>query len=245
MAVGRRRSLAAWPLAALATLVLAASPVAWLWPATGRGGRVRRRAGGAEGVQLQLVTNRMCPFAQKAWVALEESGLPFSLTEISLYGYDGKPDWFMKLNPKGEIPVLVRSNGGAVVDSERILDWVAQAAPDMAPEDASAGAAFRRCVSGRVAPTGKSRVLRGSSGAGDDLDVALGELNEFLEASPGDFAAGGRFSVADAAAVPFIQRLDERYGLPERAMALQRWWRLVRERPGVAGTLQRSWWWWW
>ena len=33
------------------------------------------------------------------------------MEEVSLYGAGGKPDWFMKLNPKGEVPVLVGFGG--------------------------------------------------------------------------------------------------------------------------------------
>ena len=57
---------------------------------------------------LRLITNRMCPFAQKAWIALELcSGMPFAVQEISLYGAGGKPAWFWELNPAGTVPVLV------------------------------------------------------------------------------------------------------------------------------------------
>jgi len=48
-------------------------------------------------------TPRKCPFAQKAWVALETSGCEYEMKEISLYGSGGKPDWFWKLNPRGTV----------------------------------------------------------------------------------------------------------------------------------------------
>eukprot|EP00820_Chromera_velia_P015933 Cvel_25680.t1-p1 / transcript=Cvel_25680.t1 / gene=Cvel_25680 / organism=Chromera_velia_CCMP2878 / gene_product=hypothetical protein / transcript_product=hypothetical protein / location=Cvel_scaffold2943:21157-21569(+) / protein_length=110 / sequence_SO=supercontig / SO=protein_coding / is_pseudo=false len=41
--------------------------------------------------KLQFITNRQCPFAQKTWIALEESGMPYEMKEISLYGSGGKP----------------------------------------------------------------------------------------------------------------------------------------------------------
>eukprot|EP00527_Entomoneis_sp_CCMP2396_P005511 CAMPEP_0198141394 /NCGR_PEP_ID=MMETSP1443-20131203/4414_1 /TAXON_ID=186043 /ORGANISM="Entomoneis sp., Strain CCMP2396" /LENGTH=283 /DNA_ID=CAMNT_0043804135 /DNA_START=390 /DNA_END=1242 /DNA_ORIENTATION=+ len=55
----------------------------------------------------RFVTNKMCPFAQKAWIALETRQVPFEMQEISLYGANGKPDWFWKLNPQGTVPVVV------------------------------------------------------------------------------------------------------------------------------------------
>src|SRR6056300_1468740 len=45
----------------------------------------------------QFITNKMCPYAQKALIALESSGTPFEIREVSLYGPGGKPDWFWAL----------------------------------------------------------------------------------------------------------------------------------------------------
>ena len=72
-----------------------------------------------------FVTNRACPFAQKAWIALEACQAPFEMKEVSLYGNNGKPDWFLELNPAGTVPVL-ECFGGAVVlpDSDLILDQI-------------------------------------------------------------------------------------------------------------------------
>jgi hypothetical protein len=41
----------------------------------------------------RFVTNKMCPYAQKVWIALEVVKAPYDMEEISLYGPDGKPDW--------------------------------------------------------------------------------------------------------------------------------------------------------
>mmetsp|Transcript_31312 Transcript_31312/g.73013 ORF Transcript_31312/g.73013 Transcript_31312/m.73013 type:complete len:248 (+) Transcript_31312:96-839(+) len=235
----RHRSL----LAACCCLVVALSPGRLLGlcavkpaPATGRS---------AVAEPVQLITNRLCPFAQKAWIALEESALPYTSKEVSLYGSGGKPDWFMKLNPKGEIPVLVSADGDAVVDSELILDWVADAAPAMAPQDQELGNKWRATISRQLAPAGKRFVQMGGASAEEAMHASLAELDSILKASAGDFATGSSFSVADAAAVPFIQRIEQRYGLPESTPALRDWWAKVQARPGVQRTLQSSWWWWW
>jgi len=195
--------------------------------------------------ELELVTNAMCPFAQKAWVALEESKLPYTSREISLYGPNGKPPWFLRLNPRGQVPVLV-VDGNAVVDSESILDWIATEAQHMAPPDACLGEKWRRCIGQRVAAGGKALVLGGGSQEKAILQAALRELEEILQEGRGAYAAGGSFSVADAAAVPFMQRLCEEFDLPgDDTPLLRAWWERVKRRDGVAKTLQQSWWWWW
>mmetsp|Transcript_23652 Transcript_23652/g.60161 ORF Transcript_23652/g.60161 Transcript_23652/m.60161 type:complete len:278 (+) Transcript_23652:50-883(+) len=209
----------------------------------GRRGGPLALAAGSSSKGVQLVTNTMCPFAQKAWVALEESGLSYETKEISLYGSNGKPAWFMKLSPRGEIPVIALPDGSAVVDSESILDWIAEQAPSMAPSDAAAGAAWRSLLSDRLLPAGKRQVLMG--GGKEELDQALADMDAALRGAGTNFAAGDHFSVADAAAVPFVQRLAENYGIPKELTALSAWWARVRARPGVSKTIMKSWWWWW
>jgi len=245
------RRARAMPLA-LAIVLVFGLPMCWLTaqPGESRHRLANRRiavhagAGATQG-SLELVTNTMCPFAQKAWVALEESGLSYDTREISLYGAGGKPDWFLRLNPKGEIPVLVTENGVPIVDSENILSWVESKTHAMKPQDEALGGQWRRCVSGRVAPSGKRYVFSGSASDKAELHAALAELDGILQKSDGDFAAGTEFSVADAAAVPFVQRLASEFGLPKETPHLQAWWETVQARPGVKRTLQKRWWWWW
>ena len=37
----------------------------------------------------QFITNKRCPFAQKAWIALESSDTTYEMKEIGLYGSGG------------------------------------------------------------------------------------------------------------------------------------------------------------
>ena len=69
---------------------------------------------------IRFITNRMCPFAQRAHIALEESGIAFELEEIELYP---KPSWFTRLSPKGKIPVLVLPDGQALYESRVISGY--------------------------------------------------------------------------------------------------------------------------
>lgn len=198
---------------------------------------------GVSGGSVELITHKACPYAQKVWIALEESGIPFSLREVQLFGRD-KSIYLLRLNPKGQVPVLVTSDGSVVTESERILDWIAQQSPALSPENADAASTWRHCLLSKVAPSGKQRVLGGGAPAKQGLRAALGELENQLQAFEG-FAAGKSFSVADAAAVPLVQRLESEFGLPEDLPRLRSWWEQVKSRPAVKKTLASSWWWWW
>lgn len=76
--------------------------------------------------RLRLVTNTKCPFAQKTWICLEEYAGPkgYELLEVGLYGANGKPGWFMDINPKGYVPVLWLPSGRIITESDDIIDYL-------------------------------------------------------------------------------------------------------------------------
>ena len=53
---------------------------------------------------LKLISHKLCPYVQRAVIALTEKGVPFERIDIDLAS---KPDWFLKLSPLGKVPVLV------------------------------------------------------------------------------------------------------------------------------------------
>ena len=194
---------------------------------------------------LQLVTNKACPFGQKAHIALGESGLPFDLKEISLYGPNGKPDWFMQYNPKGTVPVLVMENTPAITDSAEILDFLARNPASAICSPAEHGdriAAFRRLTNGNVKTAGKRVVLGGNAKDKQQLSSTLKEADELVQ---GPFVCGERFTVADACGFPLLWRLRSERLIPEDCKKLSSWLRACETRKCCADTIQANWWWWW
>ncbi|MES2034183.1 MAG: glutathione S-transferase N-terminal domain-containing protein, partial [Pseudomonadota bacterium] len=53
--------------------------------------------------KLTLISFPLCPFVQRAIIALEEKKVPYDVVYIDL---TNKPDWFLKLSPLGKVPVL-------------------------------------------------------------------------------------------------------------------------------------------
>mmetsp|Transcript_22318 Transcript_22318/g.26495 ORF Transcript_22318/g.26495 Transcript_22318/m.26495 type:complete len:240 (-) Transcript_22318:7-726(-) len=206
----------------------------------------------------KFVTNKMCPFAQKAWIALEVSNTLYEFKEISLYGSNGKPDWFWKLNPLGTVPVLSCNDGASVIpDSELILDYIGSG-----PVEIGAGAdhnklaldptnvdlvdsvkMWRRRISEKVIPLGKSAVLGGGE---KDLFQLLKELNENVE---GPYLCGDSLTLADCASFPFLWRIDQEFGpLTEESHGCGKfriWLDLCQDSDAFSKTVQSSWWWWW
>lgn len=211
----------------------------------------------------RFVTNRMCPFAQKVWCALEASGIPYEMQEISLYGANGKPDWFRKLNPAGTVPVLVAYGGAAVYpDSDIILDQFQQDPPTLSgskatplyppadrPEVRQAVQEWRARIN-RMLPIGKDSVLRGSGRSmSSELHACLEEMEQ---AVVGPYLASQRLTTADCHAFPFLWRLQQEYpqafdncDFPKLSKWLQHSTSGESSSSPLARTVQTSWWWWW
>src|SRR5690606_14684875 len=52
---------------------------------------------------LTLVSHHLCPYVQRAVIALLEKGVPFERVYINL---DEKPAWFRQISPLGKVPLL-------------------------------------------------------------------------------------------------------------------------------------------
>ena len=199
----------------------------------------------------RFVTNKMCPYAQKVWCALEASQTPYEMEEISLYGMNGKPDWFLKLNPRGTVPVLVAHGGAAVYpDSDVVLDQYEAGnlqgnTPIYPPpdrEDVRQAIAEWRGRVNAMLPDGKAAVLSGK--LSKRLDQHLQDMNN---AVVGPFLASQRITTADCHAFPFLWRLAQEYpkAFASDYASLNEWLQHCESQPSFSRTVQSSWWWWW
>ena len=186
--------------------------------------------------------------AQKAWIALEVAGAPYEMEEISLYGPNGKPAWFLELNPRGTVPVLV-CHGGALRlrDSDDILDQIGTAVENgsrIVPKDEDnigKSREFRKKLK-EFLPIGKDAVLGGSK---QKMWTKLAELDAMIE---GPYVCGDKVTVADCAAFPFLWRIDVEYRPVKELEDCRRlcaWLDQCKSNQAFSKTIQQSWWWWW
>ena len=66
--------------------------------------------------RIELISNLLCPYTQRAAIQLTEKGLPYERTYIDLAA---KPAWFAPLSPLGKVPVL-RVGDEALFDHHRL-----------------------------------------------------------------------------------------------------------------------------
>ncbi|PCI33577.1 MAG: glutathione S-transferase [Alphaproteobacteria bacterium] len=70
---------------------------------------------------LTLISHKLCPYVQRAVIALQERGLDYSRIDIDL---SEKPDWFLALSPLGRVPVLVIDNTTVLFESAVIAEYI-------------------------------------------------------------------------------------------------------------------------
>jgi glutathione S-transferase len=77
--------------------------------------------------ELQLVSHKLCPYVQRAVIALAEKQVPFERIDIDL---GTKPDWFNTISPLRKVPVL-RIGGGVsetvLFESNVICEYIEEA----------------------------------------------------------------------------------------------------------------------
>src|SRR6266567_7178425 len=74
----------------------------------------------AMAARLKLISHKLCPYVQRAVIALTEKGVAFERIDIDLAD---KPDWFLKISPLGKTPVLVVGDR-AIFESAVILEYL-------------------------------------------------------------------------------------------------------------------------
>src|SRR5258708_18723694 len=76
-------------------------------------------------VAVKLISHKLCPYVQRAVIALTEKGVEFERIDIDLAD---KPNWFLKLSPLGKTPVLLVGDT-AIFESAVILEYLEETQP--------------------------------------------------------------------------------------------------------------------
>src|SRR5215468_5825665 len=74
---------------------------------------------------LTLVSHHLCPYVQRALIALGEKGVAFDRVDVDLAN---KPAWFAALSPLGKTPVL-KVGSTPIFESAVILEYLEDTQP--------------------------------------------------------------------------------------------------------------------
>ncbi|EJT03092.1 glutathione S-transferase family protein [Rhizobium sp. CCGE 510] len=195
--------------------------------------------------KLTLISHHLCPYVQRAAIALFEKGVPFERVNIDL---TDKPDWFLKISPLGKVPLLrIEEEDGSeavLFESSVICEYLeeTQAGTALHPEDALTRARHRGWME-----FGSSVLsdLWGYETAQDELQLnakrkALISKFATLEGVLGDgpyFSSSG-FSLVDAVFAPVFRYFDlfdtlGDSGIFDGLERVKRWRKALSERASV------------
>jgi glutathione S-transferase len=158
--------------------------------------------------KLKLISHKLCPYVQRAVIALSEKGVPFERIDIDLAN---KPDWFLKVSPLGKTPVLLVGDT-AIFESAVILEYLEDTqAPALHPANPLARAEHRAWIEFG------SAVLNDIAGLYAAADAAIFSAKvaalrtKFSRAEDrlkGPWFDGERFSLVDAVFGPVFRYFD-------------------------------------
>jgi glutathione S-transferase len=169
--------------------------------------------------QLTLISHALCPYVQRAAIALLEKGVPFERITIDLAA---KPDWFLKISPLGKVPLLkvVQEDGSEAVlfESSVICEYLNETQPgaSLHPADALQRARHRAWMEFGSALLGDIWGLETAQDAAVHaakraaIADKLQRVEDTLQTAPhaGPFFAGPQFSLVDAVFAPAFRYFD-------------------------------------
>ncbi|KJC35441.1 glutathione S-transferase [Bradyrhizobium sp. LTSP885] len=194
---------------------------------------------------LKLISHKLCPYVQRAVIALLEKGVPFERIDIDLAN---KPDWFLKISPLGKVPVLVVTDDDgrevALFESNVICEYIeeTQGGARLHPQDALVRAEHRAWMEFGSAILGDLWGLETTTDAAmfESKRQAVAAKFARVEAAlgAGPFFAGQNFSLVDAVFAPIFRYFDVFDELTDLAVfadtpKLRAWRVALAQRPSV------------
>lgn len=183
---------------------------------------------------MQLIQVKGSPYAARVRLAIYRKELPVELIFPPREGL--KSPEFLALNPIGKIPVLLLEDGGALPESNVILEYLEEKFPEPSLRPATSEARAQARLLAQIGdiyvfaalgklfrqadPARRDAALVAQAGA--ELGRSLGQLEHYL--GPGPYAVGAAYSLADCSLAPVLMLADimaRHLGLPDPLSAPQ------------------------
>jgi glutathione S-transferase len=188
---------------------------------------------------LKLISHKLCPYVQRAVIALTEKAVAFERIDVDLAK---KPEWFLAISPLGKTPVL-QVGEVPIFESAVILEYLEETQPpQLHPADALSradhrawiefGSAVLNDIAGFYAAAEKVNFETKIS----QLEQRFARLESRVTAAP--WFDGEHFSLVDAVYGPIFRYFDvideiADFGILARKPKLSRWRHALAARPSV------------
>jgi glutathione S-transferase len=189
--------------------------------------------------RLKLISHKLCPYVQRAVIALAEKGTAFERIDIDL---SSKPDWFLAISPLGKTPVL-QVGDVPIFESAVILEYLEETQPKpLHPADPlrraehrawiEFGSAVLNDIAGFYAAPDEAAFKAKTS----QLEQRFARLETRVAAAP--WFDGECFSLVDAVFGPVFRYFDvfdeiADFGILAGKPKLARWRKALATRPSV------------
>jgi glutathione S-transferase len=188
---------------------------------------------------LKLISHKLCPYVQRAVIALTEKGVAFERIDIDLAN---KPDWFLAISPLGKTPVLLVGDV-PIFESAVILEYLEETQPKpLHPADPLVRAEHRGWIEFGSAELSD---IAGFYAAPDEatfkvktaqLEQKFARLEARIKAAP--WFDGENFSLVDAVFGPVFRYFDvfdeiADFSILSGKPKLARWRGVLAARPSV------------
>jgi glutathione S-transferase len=190
---------------------------------------------------LRLVSHHLCPYVQRAIIALAEKGIAHERTYIDLAE---KPAWFSALSPLGKVPLLLIDDTDVLFESAVICEYLEETSPGpkLHPRDPLERARHRAWIefaSAALADIWGLETTPDSATAArkaGDIKAKLARVEDSLGEGP--YFAGGGFSFVDAAFAPVFRYFDVfdpivDFGIFAEIPKVRKWRAALSTRPSV------------
>jgi glutathione S-transferase len=188
---------------------------------------------------LKLISHKLCPYVQRAVIALAERSTGFERIDIDLAN---KPDWFLAISPLGKTPVL-QVGDVPIFESAVILEYLEETQPKpLHPADPLTRAEHRAWI--EFGSTVLNDIAGFYAAAGDatfkakaaQLEQRFARLESRIAASP--WFDGESFSLVDAVFGPVFRYFDvfdeiADFGILASKPKIARWRNSLAARPSV------------
>ena len=196
--------------------------------------------------KLTLISHDLCPFVQRAAIALEEKGVAFERINVDLAN---KPDWFLNISPLGKVPLL-KVGDSVIFESAVILEYLEETQPrPLHPADPLVRADHRAWMEfGSTMLMDIWNFYMAADEAAFQAKLkSLIDKFERLEQRLGEgpYFDGARFSLVDAVFGPVFRYFDTfdriaDFGMLSGKPKLAAWRQALVERPSIARAVKAN-----
>ncbi len=189
--------------------------------------------------KLTLISHALCPYVQRAAIALSEKSVDYERIDIDLAN---KPDWFLQISPLGKTPVL-KVGENAIFESAVLLEYLEETQrKPLHPKDPLKRAQHRAWIEFGSAILND---IGGFYSANDKatFDVKTADLERKFQRleqdiNDGKYFEGERFSLVDAVFGPIFRYFDVfdkigDFGILSNKPKVNSWRHNLKPRPSI------------